>query len=247
MVAIGTTPVTIVATDAWGNSSSCPTSVVVKVGGEMVSASVSAGQTVTTDTENDGATAADPLETTVTVGAAGTVTIEEKPADSSPGEFSLLGHVVHITAPADPANLEPGRTAFKLDPSIIPAGATANTIEVFKDGQIVPQCTGPNQPTCVTIRMTLDDGDAFIEVRTTSFGQWSFGVPAAPITAASIAERVNTLPLNEGQKNSLIVKLDHGQFAAFINEMQALQHSGQLDRPTADGLIARAQAIVRAN
>jgi hypothetical protein len=64
--------------------------------------------------------------------------------------------------------------------------------------------------------------------------------------------------LNRGQQNSLIVKLEAAQRAlargnrnaaidelnAFINEVQALQSSGQLDMGTADRLIGEAQDII---
>jgi hypothetical protein len=86
-------------------------------------------------------------------------------------------------------------------------------------------------------------------------------VISAPTGGASIADllsRVAGLNLNAGQKNSLSAKLraaqdslnrgNHtsaaNQLNAFINEVEALQQSGQLDPSTANSLIAEAQAVI---
>jgi hypothetical protein len=69
---------------------------------------------------------------------------------------------------------------------------------------------------------------------------------------------VQVLNLNVGQKGSLNSKLRAaqnslsrgnsiaaiGQIRAFINEVQALTHSGRLDSATANELIATAQDII---
>jgi hypothetical protein len=61
---------------------------------------VSAGGTVTTDTESDGATAEDPVETSVTSPSAGTISIlEEEAATPPPAAFQVVGQQVQITAP----------------------------------------------------------------------------------------------------------------------------------------------------
>lgn len=245
-VGLGLTTVTITATDAHGNVSSCQTTVTVAVGGEAVTMTVAPNQSVTTDMEHDGATVPDPIEVTVTTPVGGSITIQEEPASAAPGEFTLLGHRVHITGPSSDPSAEPSRVTFMLDASILPPGRTASSIEVFRNGEILPECLGgPNQPPCITMRLTMADGDVWIEVRTHNFSEWAFGVPGSPITAASIAQLVNATPLNAGQKNSLTVKLDRGQIRAFVNEVEALRRSGRLDAATANGLVARAQALVR--
>lgn len=87
--------------------------------------------------------------------------------------------------------------------------------------------------------------------------QVSAGTPAELIEA--LISQVESIPsLNQGQRNSLLSKLEaaqqslergnrnaaRGQLNAFINEVQALQRSGRLDAATADLLIAQAQAII---
>jgi hypothetical protein len=76
--------------------------------------------------------------------------------------------------------------------------------------------------------------------------------------AALIALIMNNSSLNQGQKNSLISKLDAasrsldrgnrnsaaGQLNAFINEVQALKKSKKLDSSTADSWIAQAELVL---
>src|SRR5207249_4195653 len=69
---------------------------------EFASVPVSAGGTATTDTELDGATATDPVETSVTSPNAGTVTISETNppfSQNPPSGFTFLGQQADITAP----------------------------------------------------------------------------------------------------------------------------------------------------
>ena len=76
--------------------------------------------------------------------------------------------------------------------------------------------------------------------------------------AALIIQVMNNSSLNQGQKNSLISKLDAaarsldrgnhnsaaGQLNAFINEVQAMKKSRKLDSATADSWIAQAELIL---
>ncbi|MCH8920266.1 MAG: DNRLRE domain-containing protein [Chloroflexi bacterium] len=157
---------------------------------ESVSEVVAAGGTVTTDTEADGATAADQLETWVTSPNAGTVTIIERAATPSPPpEFTFLGQEVIITAPnataADPLVIK-----FRIDATLVPPGEDENTIDIFKDGVLVPNCdTFPGSTTaapdpCVTDRVLLGDGDVEITVLTSTASGWNFGIPAPAVCSA---------------------------------------------------------------
>ena len=157
---------------------------------ESVSEAVAAGGTVTTDTEADGATAADQLETWVTSPNAGTVTIIERAATPSPPpEFTFLGQEVNITAPnataADPLVIK-----FRLDATLVPPGEDENTIAIFKDGVLVPNCdTFPGSTTaapdpCVTDRVLLGDGDVEITVLTSTASGWNFGILAPAVCSA---------------------------------------------------------------
>jgi len=153
---------------------------------EMVSGTVGAGGgSVTTDTEADGATPADPFETAVTTPNPGEVIINEQ-ADSGspPAGFSLLGKRVNITAPPALAS-DPLVLVFRIDASRT-AGENENSIQIFKDGGLLPieNCLGATVITtddpCVSGRALLGDGDIQLTILTTSASIWNFGVAQAP-------------------------------------------------------------------
>jgi hypothetical protein len=147
---------------------------------EMETSTVSGGGSVTTDDELDGATAGDPVETTVTTPNAGTVTIMEGAVSSSPPlGFAFLGHEVRITAPtATPS--APLVLVFELDASIIPVGEDENSITLFRNGVVVPACSGtPGEASPdpgVDARVLQGDGDVEVTVLTSSASAWNFGV-----------------------------------------------------------------------
>jgi hypothetical protein len=132
---------------------------------ESASATLTAGGTLSTDSEGDGATPADPVETSVTTPLAGPVSIAESAATAaSPTAFSFLGQQVQISAPAaTPAN--PLVLVFRLD-------ASNAVLQVFRNGVAVPDC--PGDP-CVAARSTLSDGDVQLTVRTSVASTWTFG------------------------------------------------------------------------
>ncbi len=148
---------------------------------ESVSDVVAAGSTRTTDAEGDGATLADPIETTVTSPNAGILTIAEMPASfPPPAGFQLLGWQVVITAPTASA-AAPLRIVFQLDASILPPGTfqPQNVIQVFRNGTQVPACSGaPGTAApdpCVASR-SLIAGDVRLEILTSTASTWNFGV-----------------------------------------------------------------------
>jgi hypothetical protein len=91
-----------------------------------------------------------------------------------------------------------------------------------------------------------------------TLGDAAFKTFVARPTIASVIAQVVSLNLNAGLKGSLTSKLGAAQRSlargssgaainqlnAFINQVQALLLSGRLDRATAKGLIAAAQAII---
>ncbi|GMQ85003.1 MAG: hypothetical protein BMS9Abin07_0568 [Acidimicrobiia bacterium] len=145
---------------------------------ESVSGEVGPGGTVTSDESGDGATAADPVETSVTSPVPGPVTIEEGSATGpTPTGFRLLGVQVEVTAPTASVSA-PLRLLFRLDSSVIPAGEGGATIEVFRDGVVVSACAGSGSASpdpCVANQTGLSDGDMQITVLTSTAGVWSFG------------------------------------------------------------------------
>ena len=161
------------------DSDSEATLVLSQPGSETVQGPVAAGATATTDSEGDGATSADPLETSVTTPNSGFVTItEETGGASAPTAFSFLGHQAAITAPAASPG-SPLVLVFLLHASILPSGTTAANLQVFRNGALVPSCTGApgtaSPDPCVSARGTLADGDAQLTILTSAASDWTFG------------------------------------------------------------------------
>ncbi len=138
----------------------------------------STGGTATTDTELDGATPFDPVETSVTSPTAGSVTIQEMPAAlPPPSGFQFIGQQVNVSAPAaSPGN--PLVIVFRLDGSIVPSGENQETIQVFRNGVLVPACTGgpgvAAPDPCVSSR-TLVGNDVQLTVLSSTASVWSLG------------------------------------------------------------------------
>ena len=133
-----------------------------------------------------------------------------------------------------------------------PHSATASTtpsglsVSFTYNGSATP----PTQPGVYAVVGTIQDpnyqgsGNGTLTI-TTSMG--------------ALRAQVESLKLNDGDKNSLKKKLEAAQEAldkgnkgaaanqlgAFINEVQAIQRSGRLDAPTADLLIAQATLIIK--
>jgi len=139
---------------------------------------------VSTDSEGDGATAADPVETTVLTPVPGTISISEGPAGPSTSGFMVLGQQVQITAPTATA-ADPLIITFVIDQSLLPPGVTASSIEVRRNGVVVPDCiaAGATPDPCVQSKMFLASGDLEIVVRTSQASLWDFGVTAGPSNA----------------------------------------------------------------
>jgi hypothetical protein len=153
-----------------------PTPIIFEQGG----GTCAGGGTVSTDTEADGATTRDSVETTVTCANAGTVSIVERSITQSPPTgFAFLGQEVIIQAP-DGTAANPLQIKFQLDASIIPEGQDQNTIHIFKDAVQVAECSdasGTASPDpCVSKRELLADGDVEITVLTSTASLWNFGV-----------------------------------------------------------------------
>lgn len=161
--------------DAWiGDDIDLDITVVAGIDGDAASGSDS----VTTD-KGDGATAADPVATTVTSPFAGPITINEGGGDTAaPSGYSFFGMQVDVSAPAATA-AQPLELRFLLDEVVLPAGATASTVDVFRNGVLVGDCTGPAGQAvpspCVSSRGVAGD-DLEIVVLTAAASAWNFGV-----------------------------------------------------------------------
>lgn len=152
--------------DGDGIGDTCDSSLLEKDYSIVAEASVS-----TDDGEGDGATADDPLETTVETGAnAGAITIVER--KGSGGGFALGGWQVDITAP-DGTPEAPLRITFRLDASLIPPSTPLSAIEVTRNGVPVADCA--DDP-CVERRTLLPDGDVEVVVLTSRASRWELGL-----------------------------------------------------------------------
>jgi len=166
--------------------------------------SVPAGGSVTTDNEvpADGATITNPLEATVTLPAtlSGAVSISTgtlQPSDIPPSGYTFFNYETDIAAPNAPSGSWL-TFVFLLDPSIIPAGQNKDTVQVFRNGVVVANCTGAglSPDPCVGLRELAGD-DIKLTVRTSAAGRWSFGkrtANSAPVAVNdSYTATLNTL------------------------------------------------------
>jgi hypothetical protein len=232
--------------------------------GDSATQTVVTSSIVTTDTEGDGATPGDPIETTVEAGGAGIVTIEEGPVPGTgPGEgYSLLNQQVVITAP--PA--APGSyftILFRIDASLLVPPLTAMNIQLQKtDGAgvvtVIPNCGGTITPPCVS-RSVAGDGDALLTVYTQTASTWRFleGVTPPTPTIADLVEQVGRLSLPRGTERALIATLNAASSAlqrgqtrvarlllrTFELEVTALKRSRRLTASAADALTEMARTV----
>ena len=154
---------------------------------ERASATIAAGATLTTDGEGDGATATDPLETTVTTSAlsGGSVTI----VDGTDGGFAGAGPElflplqVGLDVPNGSA-AEPISVEFVIDTAILVIPGTPVTVDpadlsVHRHGQKVLPCdagagSGADPEPCESARSVVGD-DLHLTVRTATTGfTWTF-------------------------------------------------------------------------
>jgi len=71
---------------------------------------------------------------------------------------------------------------FRLDSSIVPSGQNAQTIQIFKNGVLVPACSGSagvaSPDPCVSQRSKIAGNDVEITILTSTASAWNFGVSA---------------------------------------------------------------------
>lgn len=150
---------------------------------------VGPGGSLTTDTEGDGATPSDPVETTVTHPDGGNISIREGPGVAA--EFGFIGQRVVLDVDPDATPANPLVSVFLIDASVIPPGQSAATIQITKNGIVVPPCTGPGAAPdpCVSSRQTVGD-DAELTVLTSDASDWDFtpGSAPPPLTELSIGD-----------------------------------------------------------
>jgi hypothetical protein len=156
------------------------------------------GGALTTDTSGTGATAQQPLVTTVVVpaGVTGdTISIAQTTSTAvAPTGYSFFGQQVDITAPVATAS-SPLVLTFRIDP-VLAAGRTPSQIEIVRgEGTATPavvaDCLNPSAEVaapdpCVVVDYAADgSGDIVITVYTSHASHWNFAT-AGDTTAPTI-------------------------------------------------------------
>jgi Tol biopolymer transport system component len=148
----------------------------------VYTATADAAPLSTTSTDSGaGATESDPTTTSVFTYTGGTVSIQETAelTQQAPPEYRFVGEQVNIEAPSS-TEATPLGISFRLDASLIPAGENERTVQVFRNGVLVPDCSGPggvaSPDPCVADRSLLEDGDIWFELLTSHASAWNFGV-----------------------------------------------------------------------
>jgi probable HAF family extracellular repeat protein len=146
---------------------------------DVVAQDASAGSTVSTDSGAPGTTASDPLATTITTPNAGVVSIREgiPPSSSLPSTYQLVGQTAGLSGPSASV-ADPLQVTFELDGSVFSGGLDPSTVEVFRNGVLVPDCTAfdPLDPNpCLSSRSLTVGGGVRVTVFTSDLSEWSFG------------------------------------------------------------------------
>jgi len=143
---------------------------------------VPANGTASSDSEADGATPTDQIETSVTTPSGGLVTIQEGPAaPPAPAGYQLIDLQSVITATAS-TSTDPLVLSFRIDVTALPSGYVLGSLTIFRNGVAVGDCTdgsGDAVPDpCVSSRAVLGDGDVQVTVLTSQASVWRFGFPS---------------------------------------------------------------------
>jgi hypothetical protein len=158
---------------------------------KTVAAWVGAGESLTTDTTGEGATAAEPVQVGVTTPVAGAVSLTTEPkTTAAPDGYALLDQQVEISAPAASAGA-PLTLVFAVDASVLPpAGLT--DLAVLRDGIPIGSCVaqGPITPDpCIVSRRLVAGGDFELTVLTSQASAWNVAVHhnRPPVVAGATA------------------------------------------------------------
>jgi len=140
------------------------------------------GGTVTSDYEGDGATASNPIEASVTTPTGGPVSIvvvQSSSIDSDTNGYTFFDRQLSITAPTESAD-NPLTLSFMIDSSVVPVGESAATLQITRNGTVVPECADQATATpnpCIFSRQTLSGGDLLIKIHSTAASAWASGFP----------------------------------------------------------------------
>jgi uncharacterized repeat protein (TIGR01451 family)/CSLREA domain-containing protein len=144
-----------------------------------------AGGSVTSDVDQDGATADDPVEVVVETPNAGEVSVSMSSNRNWNGDFNIFGRTVDIEAPDASSADDPLVLTFVVDVSLFPETYDVAWLWVYRNGSWVQNCTGAGAAPdpCVASRTRLADGNVELVVRTTHASAWTIGI-AGPTAEA---------------------------------------------------------------
>lgn len=162
----------------------------------------SSAGTVTT-ASGAGVSQSDPVATTVYSPTGGTVSISEQPlAGTPPAGYVFFGQLVEVTAPDATDASDPLVLTFDLHASLVPAGESAQTIEILRNDVPVPACDPPASETpaaepspCVWERVDHPNGDISITIATLQASRWNFAL-RAPVAFEGFFAPVDNLARN---------------------------------------------------
>jgi hypothetical protein len=159
---------------------------------DSASDSVSAGGTLSTVGSSGTATQSDPVGTSVTSPIATTVAITEKMYDSASGQqpvvdglYTFFGQQIDITVAQASTWDKPYKFEFVVDSSLLD-GATAQDIEIFRNGARVADCDpaaagkASPDPCVVSPPEQLSEGDIKLTVYTSDASKWNIGKKTNP-------------------------------------------------------------------
>lgn len=116
-----------------------------------------------------------PVSLSLRAGAAGRVTVGQRPATGSVAGFALLGHAYDITAPAaTPAR--PHELVFRIRAEVADGDLP---LAVLRDGEVVRRCRaddGRADPDPCVREQTTSDGVVTLRVLTSTASTWTVGV-----------------------------------------------------------------------
>ena len=144
--------------------------------------------TTDTDSEADGATYLDPVETTVTGPVGSSVSIDEIDATQGlPVGFVALGQQADVHVTPGGTVEDPIVLTFRFDASLLPPESDAAAVHLFRNGVEVPDCTGAASAVpdpCVSDRSLAVDGDVVVTARSSSASAWNGAIEAPRDTTA---------------------------------------------------------------
>ncbi len=143
------------------------------------SGTVGPGGTVTTDPSGAGATPCQEVQASVKTLSGGSITVKVEQSQFSP----YIGKQVQITAPSGTPN-SPLSVTFDVDASLLGPGQDLSTIQVFRNGVRVWDCSSPpgiaGPDPCVSSKSTTPGSDLRFTVLTSGASIWNFG-PYTPV------------------------------------------------------------------